>query len=86
MRLIAGLESPTSGEVTIDERKIVGLDDRCSIVFQEPRLLPWRTILENVELGLLRRASVEWIFLGQHEVDAAPQRPDVNLVRKVHLF
>ena len=55
LRLIAGLEVPTSGEVTIDERKIVGLDDRCSIVFQEPRLLPWRTIVENVELGLRGR-------------------------------
>ena len=55
LRLIAGLEVPTSGEVTIDERKIVGLDERCSIVFQEPRLLPWRTIVENVELGLRGR-------------------------------
>jgi len=55
LRLIAGLEQPTSGEVTIDDRKIVGLDDRCSIVFQEPRLLPWRTIVENVELGLRGR-------------------------------
>ncbi len=55
LRLIAGLEVPTSGEVTIDDRKIVGLDERCSIVFQEPRLLPWRTIVENVELGLRGR-------------------------------
>lgn len=55
LRLIAGLEQPTSGEIIIDERKIVGLDDRCSIVFQEPRLLPWRTIVENVELGLRGR-------------------------------
>jgi ABC-type nitrate/sulfonate/bicarbonate transport system ATPase subunit len=55
LRLIAGLEEPTSGEVRIDDRKIVGLDDRCSIVFQEPRLLPWRTIVENVELGLRGR-------------------------------
>jgi ABC-type nitrate/sulfonate/bicarbonate transport system ATPase subunit len=55
LRLIAGLEEPTSGEVRIDERKIIGLDERCSIVFQEPRLLPWRTIVENVELGLRGR-------------------------------
>jgi sulfonate transport system ATP-binding protein len=55
LRLIAGLEEPTSGEVRIDNRKIVGLDDRCAIVFQEPRLLPWRTIVENVELGLRGR-------------------------------
>jgi sulfonate transport system ATP-binding protein len=55
LRLIAGLEEPTSGEVRIDNRKIVGLDERCSIVFQEPRLLPWRTIVENVELGLRGR-------------------------------
>jgi ABC-type nitrate/sulfonate/bicarbonate transport system ATPase subunit len=55
LRLIAGLEVPTSGEVRIDDKKIAGLDERCSIVFQEPRLLPWRTIVENVELGLRGR-------------------------------
>ncbi len=55
LRLIAGLEVPTGGEVRIDDRKITGLDERCSIVFQEPRLLPWRTIVENVELGLRGR-------------------------------
>jgi len=55
LRLIAGLEVPTGGEVRIDDKKIAGLDERCSIVFQEPRLLPWRTIVENVELGLRGR-------------------------------
>ncbi len=59
LRLIAGLEKPTTGEVRIDDRKIVGLDERCSIVFQEPRLLPWRDILSNVELGLRGRKDKE---------------------------
>lgn len=59
LRLIAGLEKPTTGEVKIDGRKIIGLDERCSIVFQEPRLLPWRDILSNVELGLRGRKDKE---------------------------
>ena len=59
LRLIAGLEKPTTGEVKIDDRKVVGLDERCSIVFQEPRLLPWRDILSNVELGLRGRKDKE---------------------------
>lgn len=56
LRLVAGLDRPTSGQVLIDGQPVSGVDPRCSIVFQEPRLLPWRTISANVELGA-RRAT-----------------------------
>lgn len=52
LRLVAGLESPTSGTVLVDDAAVTGVDAHCSVVFQEPRLLPWRTISSNVRLGV----------------------------------
>lgn len=62
LRLAAGLDSPTAGIVSVDGHTVSGIDPRCSVVFQEPRLLPWRTIAQNVRLGI-RDDS------GSHEVD-----------------
>ena len=45
LRLLAGLEQPSSG-------RVIGLDDkRVAVCFQEDRLLPWCTALENVTLA-----------------------------------
>lgn len=63
LRLVAGLDTPTSGSVTIDGRLVTGVDTRCSIVFQEPRLLPWQSVGANVRLGARGGAH-------QDEVDA----------------
>ena len=52
LRLIAGLDRPTDGRITIDDEAVRGIDPRCAVVFQEPRLLPWRTLSANVEYGL----------------------------------
>jgi sulfonate transport system ATP-binding protein len=52
LRQVSGLDHPDSGEVAIDGTPLVGVDQRCAVAFQEPRLLPWRTISDNVELGL----------------------------------
>lgn len=51
LRLVAGLDTPTSGAVRVDDHEVTGIDPRCSVVFQEPRLLPWRNIAANVKLG-----------------------------------
>jgi NitT/TauT family transport system ATP-binding protein len=54
--MIAGLTEPTSGAVTVDGcnpfREFDTLRGKIAIVFQNDRLLPWRTALQNVELGL----------------------------------
>lgn len=54
LRLIAGLEHPTGGQVAIGGRDVSVTDNRCAVVFQEPRLLPWRTVASNVALGTRR--------------------------------
>ncbi|MET0135027.1 MAG: ABC transporter ATP-binding protein [Kibdelosporangium sp.] len=52
LRLVAGLDQPTSGAVLVDGEEVRGVAARCALVFQEPRLLPWRDLTGNVALGL----------------------------------
>lgn len=52
LRLIAGLEQPSSGTVTIGQRTVQKVDPCCALMFQEPRLLPWKTIRQNVQLAV----------------------------------
>ncbi len=52
LRIIAGLEKPSAGNLLLDGREISYDVDRIGLVFQEYALFPWRTTLENVELGL----------------------------------
>ncbi|KQZ05250.1 ABC transporter [Microbacterium sp. Root53] len=54
LRLIAGLDAPTAGSITLDGTALSDTDERTAVAFQEPRLLPWRTLAQNVELGLPR--------------------------------
>lgn len=61
LRLVAGLETPTTGSVTVDGHEVTGIDARCSVVFQEPRLLPWRSISGNVRLGIRDRSGAQEI-------------------------
>jgi NitT/TauT family transport system ATP-binding protein len=48
LRLIAGLLKPAAGEIVTSGRGF-------SVAFQEPRLLPWKTVLENVSLPLIEQ-------------------------------
>ena len=52
LRAAAGLNRITGGQVRIGDTPVSGLDQRVAIGFQEPRLLPWRTVADNVALGL----------------------------------
>lgn len=52
LRLLAGLEKASSGEITLDGDRINGVHSDVRIMFQDSRLLPWKTVIENVALGL----------------------------------
>ncbi|SFR90555.1 sulfonate transport system ATP-binding protein [Agromyces sp. CF514] len=54
LRIAGGLDRPTQGETLIGGEPVKPFDARSAVGFQEPRLLPWRTIANNVALGLPR--------------------------------
>jgi len=54
LRLVSGLDEPDAGTLSIGDAPVASVDQRCAVAFQEPRLLPWRSIERNVELGLPR--------------------------------
>lgn len=54
LRQVCGLDTPTEGRIDIDGTAVDGVDRRCAVSFQEPRLLPWRSLSQNVALGLPR--------------------------------
>lgn len=51
LRLVAGLDTPTAGQIRIGGQTVTDCDPRCAVVFQEPRLLPWKNVAQNVALG-----------------------------------
>ena len=52
LRVIAGLLTPARGTAELDGAPITGPDARVGLVFQEPRLLPWRTSADNITYPL----------------------------------
>lgn len=52
LRIITGLEAPGSGRVLLNDREIDYTADRIGLVFQDYALFPWRTTLQNIEMGL----------------------------------
>lgn len=52
LRLIAGLEPPTEGEIFERGEKVEGPGSNRGMVFQEFALFPWRTVIKNIEFGL----------------------------------
>jgi NitT/TauT family transport system ATP-binding protein len=52
LNLIAGLAAPTHGTISIFGERLAGLNRRASYMFQQDALLPWKTVLENIRLGL----------------------------------
>ena len=60
LNVLLGLIKPDSGELTLNGRRISGPGTDRAMVFQEFGLLPWRTVQNNIELGLeLKGVAVE---------------------------
>src|SRR5437868_11980687 len=52
LRAVAGLDGATFGAVTLDDITISGPHAKIGIIFQEPRLLPWLSVADNIGFGL----------------------------------
>ncbi len=52
MNILAGLDAPTSGQALLDGRPIAGPGPDRAVLFQEPALFPWLSVVGNVEFAL----------------------------------
>ncbi|HEC63711.1 MAG TPA: ABC transporter ATP-binding protein [bacterium] len=59
LRMIAGLEPITKGEIILDGKTIKGPSRERGMIFQQDAILPWRTVIKNVEYGLELRGLEE---------------------------
>lgn len=92
LRLISGLERPSAGTLHLGSEPIAGLNTHVKLLFQDARLLPWQTVLNNV--GIARgpdyrekaRAALRDVGLADRESDwpavlSGGQRQRVALAR-----
>lgn len=78
LRLIAGLEAPTEGQIRFDGQKMIGPRPNLAIVFQDYGLFPWKTVEENIRLpGQLHHHS-----LNKDQLEKLLQSLDLTAVRK----
>jgi|TARA_B110000259_G_scaffold10158_1_gene11105 NitT/TauT family transport system ATP-binding protein len=71
LRAIAGLQQPSQGKVTVED-----LSSRVGFLFQDDALLPWRTVRQNVSLGLRIQGE---------KLDSANKKAD-DWLEKLSLF
>ncbi|MDQ7095266.1 ABC transporter ATP-binding protein [Desulfosporosinus sp. PR] len=71
LKILAGLEKPTSGKVYLDGKEVTGPGPDRGLVFQKYTLFPWKTVLGNVAMGpkLCRHSKKEAIEIAMHYID-----------------
>jgi ABC-type nitrate/sulfonate/bicarbonate transport system ATPase subunit len=66
LRILAGLEPPSSGEVRLGGEPITGPSAERGLMFQDPNLFPWLTVRGNIQAGLVARGVLR---AQRHEVE-----------------
>jgi ABC-type nitrate/sulfonate/bicarbonate transport system ATPase subunit len=66
LRLVAGLDTPNSGELWVGTEPIAAPSAERGLVFQDPNLFPWLTVRRNIQSGLVARGV---LHEKRHEVD-----------------
>jgi sulfonate transport system ATP-binding protein len=59
LRAISGLDKPTQGAVKLDGEAVTGPHEKIGVIFQEPRLLPWLTVADNIGFGIAHLPKAE---------------------------
>lgn len=57
LRIIAGLDRPTSGTVTLDGKAVTGPGPERGMVFQSYTLFPWLTVEDNIAFGMREKGA-----------------------------
>jgi NitT/TauT family transport system ATP-binding protein len=83
LRIIAGLESPSSGEAFFNGEKIDGPGYDRAVVFQDPRLFPWLTVERNISLPIEGRKDSQKI---EQIVDQTLRLVEMSNFRKAYPY
>jgi NitT/TauT family transport system ATP-binding protein len=78
MRMVGGLESPSTGEITLQGRAVTGPSREKGMVFQSYSSFPWLTVLGNVHFGLKYRrdlAAAEKARIARHYLELVKLTP-----------
>ncbi len=59
LNMLAGFDKPTSGKIFADGKEIEGVHPSRSMLFQQPALIPWLTVEQNVAYGCKLRGDLE---------------------------
>src|SRR5687767_1152939 len=59
LRAISGLDTPSQGAVKLDGDTVREPHEKIGVIFQEPRLLPWLTVADNVGFGIAHLPKAE---------------------------
>ncbi len=59
LNMLAGLDTPSSGSIYVDGEEMVGIHPSRSMLFQQPALIPWLNVKDNVAYGCKIRGDVE---------------------------
>jgi NitT/TauT family transport system ATP-binding protein len=52
LRMVAGFEAPSAGVVSVNGKPVTAPGPDRAVVFQQFALFPWKTVRENIDLGL----------------------------------
>ncbi len=92
LRILSGLDFPTSGSVLIDNEPVLAPHPEVGIIFQEPRLMPWLTVRENVQFGLIaiarsKKEQLTQVMLDRVDLtefaDALPRQLSGGMAQRV---
>ncbi len=85
LRVLAGLQTPNEGEVHVKGERLQGPHARLGFVFQDPCLLPWLTLEENVGFGLDFKHQPN-ITANEKKERVQAAIAEVNLLRARHRY
>ena len=65
LMMLAGLEKPSSGKIFLNQTPVHSPRNDIGVMFQDSTLVPWRTVLGNIELQLELRGRDQKIFVSK---------------------